>query len=119
MKTIALAIVAASLLAGAATADTNLTVRVNGTNIVIRVKSKNIPLSLKQLEKEHGKRVGVEKDNIACAVIYHFADGFKYSRHIPKALLESTKFSTNLNRRKVRELEAAGKLRATKKGVKK
>lgn len=111
--------VAASLLAGAATADTNITVNVNGTNVTVHVKTKNMPLTYHQLEKVHGERVGVEKDPISSTLIYVYKDGFRYERKFPRKMLNSLWFSQSLNRRKLRELEEAGKLRATKKGVKK
>ena len=112
MKTILKSLaVAASLLAGVATADTNITVRVNGTNMTFHVKTENMPLSLRQLEKEHGKRVGLEKDPVASTLTYHFADGYKYVRKLPLKWLNDTRLMPNINRKRLNELEEAGKLR--------
>ena len=111
MKTLAISLVAASLFAGAAHADTNITVKVNGTNMTFHIKTENMPLSLRQLEKEHGKRVGLEKDPASSTLTYHFEDGYKYVRKLPLKWLNSTKLAPNLNRNRLKELEEAGKLR--------
>lgn len=111
-------IIGAALCAAtlAATADTNavaevdapdyapIQIRVNGTNRIIRAR-RLLP-DFSALEKAHGKRVGIEKDSLTGEITWVYADGFKVSRKLPKALANNAALFANINKAKIERFEA-------------
>lgn len=81
--------------------------------------AKDMTPPFKQLELEHGKRVGITKNPITCIVEYHFEDGYVYSIKLPKALINDPTKCAHINRTKIAKLmkeNAERKLKASKKG---
>ena len=100
------AILAASF---AANADgyTNVTYSVNGTNYTVRARK--IMPNLVALMKEHGERIGIEKDPISSTITWVFADGHRESRKFPKKLIDNPMLFSAVNMSRIRKFEAMKK----------